>query len=116
MAAFPAVSSFPESESDLLHFTLEAVGVEVCVPVLQVFPIVQHCGLLPSGGALFRPVCRGREPLALYVGLYPEVGEEEEEEDAIYPDEVDEKGDLVVALLHEVILADVDGDDDKLRL
>lgn len=58
----------------------------------------------------------GREPVALYVGLHPKIGEEEEEEKAVHPDQVDPQGDLVVTLLHEIVLADVDGDQDKLRL
>lgn len=56
------------------------------------------------------------QPLALYVSLVPEVGEEHKEEGAIHPDEVDEQGDLVVTALHEVILGGVKGHHHKLNL
>lgn len=104
---------------DLFHFAHESLAVEVVVgmPVLHVFSIGHH-----GDGVAGRTVhlwllggC-GRQPLALDVGLYPEVGEEEEEEDTVHPDKVDPKGNLVVTLFHEVVLADVDGDQDKLRL
>lgn len=82
----------------------------VRVPILQVFPIGHHGDGFAGGAVLFWLVPYGGEPLALHVGLYPKVGEEEEEEDAIHPNEVDPKGNLVVTLFHEVVLADVDGD------
>lgn len=56
------------------------------------------------------------QPFALGVGLVPEVGEEDEEDGPIYPDKVNEDGELVLAVGHEVILGDVDGDNHKLRL
>lgn len=56
------------------------------------------------------------EPLALGVGLVPEVGEEHKEESAVHPDEVDDDGDLVVAALHEVILGSVQRHQHKLDL
>lgn len=56
------------------------------------------------------------QPFALGVGLVPEVGEEDEEDGPINPDEVDEDGELVLAAGHEVILGDVDGDNHKLCL
>lgn len=88
----------------------------VCVPVLQVLSIGHHADVLAGQAVLLGPLCHGREPLALDVGLYPKVGEEEEEEDAVYPNEVDPEGNLVVTLFHEVVLADVNGDYNKLRL
>lgn len=84
--------------------------------VLQVFPIGHHCDMFTDRTVLFRHLCRGREPLGLDVGLYPKVGEEEEKEDTIDPNEVDPKGNLVVTLFHEVVLADVNGDQNKLSL
>lgn len=65
---------------------------------------------------LFGPVVYGGEPVALYVGLHPKVGEEEEEEEAVHPDQVYPYGHLIVTVLHEVVLADVDGDQNKLHL
>lgn len=57
-----------------------------------------------------------RQPFALCVGLVPEVGEEDEEDGPINPDEVDEDGELVLTAGHEVILRDVDRDNHKLCL
>lgn len=56
------------------------------------------------------------QPFTLGVGLVPKVGEEDEEDGPINPDEVDEDGELVLAAGHEVILGDVDGDNHKLCL
>lgn len=56
------------------------------------------------------------QPFALGVGLVPKVGEEDEEDGPINPDEVDEDGELVLAAGHEVILGDVDGDNHELCL
>lgn len=56
------------------------------------------------------------QPLALGVGLVPKVGEEDEEDGPINPDKVNEDGELVLAVGHEVILGDVDGDNHKLCL
>lgn len=50
--------------------------------------------------------CAG-QPLSLSVRVVPEVGEEHEEEGAVYPDEVDDERVLVVAAGYEVVLADV---------
>lgn len=88
----------------------------VCVPVLHVLPIGHHADVLASRAVLPESLPCGREPLALDVGLYPKVGEEEEEEDAVHPNEVDPEGNLVVALFHEVVLANVNGDHNKLGL
>lgn len=104
---------------NLFYFAHVSLAVKevVGVPILQVFSIGHHGGGFVGWTVHQRLVggC-GRQPLALDVGLYPEVGEEEEEEDTVHPNEVDPKGNLVVTLLHEVVLADVDGDQDKLRL
>lgn len=108
----------PLTELDFFHFAQQhfAVGVVVCIPVFQVLPIGHHADVHASWAVLLGPLRHGWEPLALDVGLYPKVGEEEEEEDAVYPNEVDPEGNLVVTLLHEVVLADVNGDYNKLRL
>lgn len=50
--------------------------------------------------------CTG-QPLPLGVGMIPEIGEQDEEDGAIHPDEVDDERVLVVAAGHEVVLADV---------
>lgn len=56
------------------------------------------------------------KPLALCVGVVPEVEEEKQENQAIQRDDVDKDGELVWAVLHEEILADVAGNNDKLDL
>lgn len=105
-------------ELNFLYFSHNSfsISVTVPVPVLQVFPIGCHSDRLIDRAVLFWLGVWGREPLSLYVGLNPEVGEEEEEEHAIHPNEVDPEGNLVVALLHEVVLGDVNGHQNKLRL
>lgn len=55
-----------------------------------------------------------RQPLALGVGVVPEVEEEEQENQAVETDDVDEDGELVWAVLHEEILGDVAGYHNKL--
>lgn len=57
-----------------------------------------------------------RQPLALSVGVVPEVEEEEQENQAIETNDVDEDGELVWAVLHEEILGDVAGYHNKLDL
>lgn len=57
-----------------------------------------------------------RQPLTLHISLDPEVGEENEEESAIHPDEVDDHGELVVTAVHEVILGSMKRYQDKLDL
>lgn len=54
------------------------------------------------------------QPLALGVGVVPEVEEEEQENQAIQGDDVDEDRELVGTVLHEEILADVSGHHNKL--
>lgn len=56
------------------------------------------------------------QALASGVRMVPEVGEEEEEDNAVNPDEVDEDWVLVATAGHEVVLGDVDGDEHKLQL
>lgn len=99
-------------ELNFFHFTqhLFAVSMVVCVPVLHVLPIGHHADVLAGQAVLPGSLPCGREPFALDVGLYPKVGEEEEEEDAVHPNEVNPEGNLVVTLFHEVVLADVNGD------
>lgn len=55
-----------------------------------------------------------RQPLALGVGVVPEVEKEEQENQAIQANDVDKDGELVGAVLHEEILGDVAGYHDKL--
>lgn len=57
-----------------------------------------------------------RQPLALGVGVVPEVEEEEQENQAIRADDVDKDRELVGAVLHEEILGDVAGHHNKLDL
>lgn len=103
---------------DFLYFAQDscAIGVIVCIPILQVLPIRYHTDGFAGWAIKFGFVLWGRKPLAFNVGLYPKVGEEEKEEDAVHPDKVDPKRNLVVTLLHEIVLTDVDGDQDKLGL
>lgn len=56
------------------------------------------------------------QTLAFGVRMIPEVGEQDEEDDSVNPDEVDADGELVVAAGHEVVLGDVDGDNHELQL
>ena len=49
------------------------------------------------------------QPFAFNVGLVPEVGEQNKEEGAVHPNEVDEQRDLIVTALHKVILRDMEG-------
>lgn len=49
-----------------------------------------------------------RQPLTLHVRLDPEVGEEHKEEGSVHPDKVDDRGELVVTAVHEVILSGVE--------
>lgn len=86
--------------------------------VLQVCTVSQH-GLLGAVSAavlLGFASAGGGQSLALDVSLDPEVGEEDEEEHAVDPDEVDKYGHLVFAVFHEVILRDVDRHHNKLNL
>lgn len=86
-------------------------GIFVDFSVLLVFSIcVCHCAVLLFLDVLFR------QPLTLHVGLDPEVGEEDEEEGAVHPDEVNDGGELEVTAVHKVILSGVEGDQDKLGL
>lgn len=100
------------TELNFFHFAQHhfAVSMLVCVPVLHVLPIGHHTDVLAGQAVLPESLPCGGEPLALHVGLYPKVGEEEEEEDAVHPNEMDPEGNLVVTLFHEVVLANVNGD------
>lgn len=57
-----------------------------------------------------------RQPLALGVGVVPEVEEEEQENQAVRADDVDKDGELVGAVLCEEILGDVACHHNKLDL
>lgn len=56
------------------------------------------------------------QPLAFHVGLIPEVGEEDKEEGAVHPDEVEDHRNLVITAGHEVILCSMKGHQHKLHL
>lgn len=56
------------------------------------------------------------QPLTLDVSLDPEVGEEDEKEGSVHPDEVDDHWELVVAAIHKVILGSMDRHQDELGL
>ena len=86
------------------------------MPILPLFTISHHREGFTRQAVLFGPVSCNGKSVAIYVGLHPKVGEEKEEEHPIHPDEMDPHGDLIVTLFHEVVLADVNGDQDKLCL
>lgn len=86
------------------------------VPILAAFPVGHHSLGVTDGAILRCLVLNYGKPVALYVGLHPKVGKEEEEEDSINPDKVDPQGNLVVTILHEVVLADVNGHQNELYL
>lgn len=56
------------------------------------------------------------EPLALGVGVVPEVEEQQQEDEPVEADYVDEDGELVGAVLQEEVLADMGGHHHKLDL
>lgn len=91
-----------------------AVSVMVCFPILQVFTVGHHGNGFIGQTIQLWLILRFRQAVALYVGLHPKVWEKEEEEGAIHPDKMDPQGNLVVALFHEVVLADVNRDQNKL--
>ena len=97
----PPARDRPETAS-VVFVVLHAVGVAVDDSVGVVGPalVLQDLG----------------QPLALGVGVVPEVEEEEEEDKAVQADDVHEDGELVRAVLHEEILEDVGGDDYELDL
>lgn len=78
------------------------IGVPIHDPVCMVWPCLglQHL----------------RQPLALRVGVVPEVEEEQQENQAVQEDNVNEDGELVGAVLQVEILGDVAGHHDKLDL
>lgn len=79
--------------------------------VLVVFAVgVDGCAILTLLNVLFG------QPFTLHISLDPEVGEEHEEEGSVYPDEVEDHGELVVAAVHEVILGSMERYQDKLGL
>lgn len=84
------------------------------MPICMGFAI--HHNVSVGGAVLVRLVVCNWKTVALYVSLHPEVGEEEEEEDPVHPDQMDPQWHLIVALLHEVILANVNRDQNKLGL
>lgn len=61
-------------------------------------------------------LARNRESIALDIGLEPEIGEKNEEEGTIDPNKMDENGDFVFTLFHEIVLRYVDRNQDELRL
>lgn len=96
-----------------IFMTCRAVGGAVAdsVALLVAFAVAVHgCAILALAIVHFW------QALALHVSLHPEVGEEHEEEGSVYPDKVDECGELVVAVVHEVILGCVKRHEHKLGL
>lgn len=112
------IASLFKKKLYFLHFPNDAstIGVMGSIPILGVLPVGHHSVGVTDGAVLLRLVLHDGEPVALDVGLHPKVGEEEEEEDSVNPDEVNPQGNLVVALLHEVVLADMNGNQNELRL
>lgn len=76
----------------------------------------QRCRRSASFAFLNRLFSALGQPLALDVGLVPEVGEEDEEEGAVHPDKVDDHRHLVITARHEVILCSMKGHQHKLHL
>lgn len=96
-----------------IFMTCGAVGGAVAQPValLVVFAVAVHgCAVLALVNVPFG------QALTLHVSLHPEVGEEHEEEGSVHPDEVDDCGELVVAVVHEVILGGVERHEHELDL
>lgn len=92
----------PSNEPSLASLIFFMIGISIHNSISVVCPCLslQHFG----------------QPLALGVGVVPEVEEEEQENQAIQGDDVDEDGELVGTVLHEKILADVGGHHNKLDL
>lgn len=104
---------------NLLHFTIVGKSISVVhIAVFQVFAIGHNHRLNHSGNAILFGfvLIRNRQSLALYVGLDPEVWEEDEEKHAVEQDEMNEEGNLEFTLFHEVILRDMDSHQYKLNL
>lgn len=89
----------PTSPASLFFFM---IGVSIHNSVAVVCPglILQHF----------------RQPLALGVGVVPEVEEEEQENQAVGGDYVDKDGEIVGAVLYEEILGDMGRHHHKLDL
>ena len=101
MQARPTARHFPSGFPTSLFFVV-VVGVAVYDTVGVVSP-----GLVLHGLG---------EPLALGVGMVPEVEEEQQEDEPVEADDVDEDRELVGAVLQKEILADVCGHHHKLDL
>lgn len=95
--------------------TLSLVLVVMETIPVGYFTIVLAVGFVVGVGPSFGLKDLG-QPLALGVGVVPEVEEEEEEDQAIEANDVDEDGELVGTVLHEEILPDVGGHHHKLDL
>lgn len=96
-----------------IFMTCRAVGGAVAdsVALLVVFAIAVHgCAVLALANVPFW------QALTLHVSLHPEVGEEHKEEGSVHPDKVDDCGELVVTMVHEVILGCVKRHEHKLDL
>lgn len=110
-----------------LHLTVVSASVLVvlfpigqAVLVMYTVAVGNGCGSVGQNGiglafwgGLFGTL---GQPLAFHVGLVPEVGEQDEEEGAIHPDEVEDHRHLVITAGHEVILCSVKGHQHKLHL
>lgn len=100
-----------------IFMTCGAVGGAVggamaeSVALLVVFAVAVHCcAVLALANVPFW------QALTLHVSLHPEVGEEHKEKGSVHPDKVDDCGELVVAVVHEVILGCVERHEHKLDL
>lgn len=118
---------FPAQLLGFLHLTVVSASVLVvllpvgkAVLVMYAVAVSEGCGAVGQDGTglafLSRLFGTLGKPLALHVGLVPEVGEEDEEEGAIHPDEVEDHRHLIVTAGHEVILCSVKGHQHKLHL
>lgn len=95
-----------------------SMGDAIASAILVVFAILLAFifGVRSSGAVLTLLNVLLRQPLTLHVCLDPEVGEKNEEEGSIHPDQVEDHGELVVAAVHEVILGCMERHEHKLGL
>lgn len=91
----------PPEQQSCASLVLIMIGVSIHNPIAVVCPSLSLQNF--------------RQPLALGVGVVPEVEEEEQENQAVQADDVYEDGELVGAI-HEEILGDVARHHDKLDL
>lgn len=88
-----------------------AFAVLVQFAILKDFAIcVNGCAILIMLDVLFR------QPLTLHVSLDPEVGEEDEKQGSIHPNEVNDYRELVVTAVHKVPLGGMERHQNELNL